>query len=192
MAKKKPATPVEVVVIADRSGSMAIIASDAIGGFNTFLKEQQSVKGEANLTLVLFDDQYEVPVNGVPIKDVQPLTAQTYIPRGSTSLNDAIGKAIAGLEAKAPEKAIVCILTDGQENTSKEYTSAQCKAKITAAEARGWQIVYLAANQDAFAVGANYGVLAANTANFAATGVGVRGAMQNASLSSTNYRTGTL
>lgn len=188
MAKKKVVQPVEIVVIADRSGSMASIADDAIGGFNTFLKDQKAVKGAANLTLVLFDDKYETPVVGMDIQKVPDLTRDTFVPRGMTAMNDAIGKAIGTLESKAPDKAIVCILTDGQENASREFTAEQVKAKIKAAEARGWQIVYLAANQDAFAVGGQLGVAQASTMNFEATGAGVRGAMQNASLYSTNYR----
>lgn len=185
MSKK---TPVEIVAILDRSGSMNSIRDDAIGGFNTFLAEQQGVKGAANLTVILFDDKYEVPVDAEAVKSAVPLTRDTFVPRGMTAMNDAIGKAIATLEAKAPDKAIVCILTDGQENASREYTTAQVKEKITACEKRGWRVVYLAANQDAFAVGAAYGVNAIHTQNFAATGAGVRTAMASASLSTTDYR----
>lgn len=185
MAKKEA---VEIVVIADRSGSMSSIASDAIGGFNTFLKEQQAVKGAANLTLILFDNEYQIAVDAKPVKEVEELTAKTYVPRGSTALNDAIGRAISALEAKAPKKAIVCILTDGQENCSREFTTDQAKAKIKSAESKGWQVVYLSADANAFSHGQMYGVAAGNTVAFAATGVGIRGAYQNASLTSTNYR----
>lgn len=188
MAKKKTTQPVEIVAILDRSGSMASIADDAIGGFNTFLNEQKAVKGAANLTLVLFDNLYETPIVGVDIQKVEELTNKTFVPRGGTAMNDAIGRALSDLESKAPDKAIVCILTDGCENASREFTADQVKTKIKAAEARGWQVVYLAANQDAFATGAMIGVLAASTQNFAATGAGVRGAMGSASLYSTNYR----
>ena len=92
--------PVEILVIADRSGSMASIRQDAIGGFNTFLKEQKSVKGKANFTLVLFDDQYEVPIESVDIKKVDELTEETFVPRGMTAMNDAIGKSLSQLFAK--------------------------------------------------------------------------------------------
>jgi Mg-chelatase subunit ChlD len=131
MAKKEA---VEIVVIADRSGSMSVIRDDAIGGFNTFLKEQKAVKGAANLTLVLFDHEYLVAVDSQPIKKVVPLNNETYVPRGMTALNDSIGRAISALEAKNPNKAIVCILTDGQENQSREFNTEQAKAKINAAE----------------------------------------------------------
>ena len=179
---------VEVVVVADRSGSMTSIAADAIGGYNTFLKEQQSAKGAANLTLVMFDDKYEVAVDSVPIKNAEPLTSATFVPRGSTALNDAIGRSISALEAKAPKKAIVCIITDGGENSSREFTGETAKAKIKAAEARGWQVVYLAANQDAFAVGGALGFNQANIQNFAATGDGVKAAYSSISSRSSSYR----
>lgn len=186
MSKNK--APVEIVAILDRSGSMGSIRDDAIGGFNTFLTEQQRVKGAANLTVILFDDRYEVLADAVPIKDAKPLTTQTFVPRGSTAMNDAIGRAIAALEAKSPAKAIICILTDGQENASREFTAAQVKEKITAAEQRGWRVVYLAANQDAFAVGAKLGINAQHTQNYDPTGVGVRGVLRSLSLNTSEYR----
>lgn len=185
MAKKQA---VEIVVIADRSGSMGMIKNDAIGGYNQFLSDQKKVKGAANLTLVLFDHEYLVSADSVPINDAKPLDNETYVPRGSTALNDAIGRALNALEAKAPKKAIVCILTDGQENSSHEFTTAQAKDKIAAAEAKGWQVVYLSANASAFADGAAYGIKAANLVQFANTGAGVRTAYSTTSTLSAAYR----
>lgn len=146
MAKKEA---VEILVILDRSGSMGSIRDEAIGGFNNFLSAQQAVKGAANLTLVLFDDQYEVPVAGVKLKDVQPLTTETFVPRGFTAMNDAIGKALTALLNKNPKRAIVCILTDGQENASKEYSYQQIKELIKQAEDKDYEIVFLASGIDA-------------------------------------------
>lgn len=187
MAKKKQ--PVEILVIADRSGSMSSLRDDAIGGFNTFLEEQKAVKGEANLTLVLFDDQYEVPVERVNIQDVEPLTRDTFVPRGMTAMNDAIGKAIVTLEVSSPKKAIICIITDGAENSSKEFTSQQIKDKITEVEDKGWQVVFLAANIDAFQAGGSLGVNMNNTFSFAASAQGVQEAYANMSVSTRSYRT---
>lgn len=181
--------PVEIVVIADRSGSMASICDDAIGGFNTYLAEQQKLPGEARMTLVLFDDKYEVPVEYKPLTWVRPLTPQTFVPRGSTALFDAIGRSLTTLEARRPKHAVIVILTDGQENASTVYTSEMVKQRITAAEARGWRVIYLAANQDAFAVGGAIGVNAAFTKNYAATADGVRSAYLSASTGSSDYRT---
>jgi len=176
---------VEILIIADRSGSMSSIESDAVGGFNTFLTEQKAVEGDANLTLVLFDDQYEVKLNSVPLAEVQPL--KTIGPRGMTAMNDAIGKAISTLMQKNPEKAIICIITDGMENASKEYNNYQIKEMIQKAEGeKGWQIVYLAANQDAFEEGASRGI--SNNINFRATADGVSAAYVDMSQTVASYR----
>lgn len=185
-----PAKPVEIVAILDRSGSMCSILTDAIGGFNQFLAEQKALPGEALLTMVLFDDKYEVPVAAYPVTHVNPLTPATFSPRGMTALYDAVGRALTELEHRNPERAVVVILTDGHENASREYTQPTVKAKITAAEARGWSVLYLAANQDAFAVGGAIGVKAGNTANFANTGAGVRSAYATATTATASYRAG--
>ena len=181
-------TVVEILAIVDRSGSMGLVRDDAIGGFNQFLEDQQQQGGNANLTLVLFDDEYEVPVTGKPVQDVVPLDRSTFVPRGWTAMNDAIGKALTELEAKNPEKAIITILTDGAENASKEYTADAVKQKIKAAEARGWEVIFLAANIDAFAAGNTLGVSASNTVAFAANAAGVSSAFETMSLRASSYR----
>jgi uncharacterized protein with von Willebrand factor type A (vWA) domain len=180
--------PVEIVVIVDRSGSMDSIKKDAIGGFNTFLSEQKKVKGAANLTMILFDHEYKVVADAIPLEKAEALTDQTYVPRGMTAMNDAIGRGLSMLEAKKPKKAIVCILTDGQENASHEFTSDQVKAKIKAAEAAGWQVVYLSADVNAFNNAALLGIAPSATTQFANNGVGVRSAYTSLSASTTTYR----
>ncbi len=123
----------EIVMVIDRSGSMATIKDDAIGGLNTFIEEQQKVKGEANLTTVLFDDEYILWHDGVDIKKVEPFTERTYVPRSMTALLDAIGKTANDVgerlrktkEKDRPEKVLFVILTDGMENASKEFTKPQ-------------------------------------------------------------------
>src|SRR6476620_7328202 len=120
----------DVTVILDRSGSMEAIASDVIGGFNQFLAEQQRHPGDCRLTLVQFDDRYEVLYLARPIADAARLTADTFEPRGSTALLDAIGRTIdatgarlAALpEAERPNRVLLAIVTDGQENASVHYT----------------------------------------------------------------------
>lgn len=177
---------VEILVIADRSGSMASIQDDAIGGFNSFLKEQQSIDGDATMTLVLFDDQYEVPFEAKNLQDVEPLTESTFVPRGMTAMNDAIVRAVTDLKSRNPEKAIVCILTDGLENASRESSTADVKKLIDSISDR-WEVVYLAANQDAFAEGGMRGI--ANNINFAATSKGIRSAYDTLNVATTSYRT---
>lgn len=120
----------EIICVIDRSGSMESIRSDAIGGFNRFLADQQEPEDPARLTMVLFDDQYDVAYNGMDIHNVPPLTTRTFVPRGMTALLDAIGKTLNTVSARLaeipaedrPEKIIVAILTDGHENASREFS----------------------------------------------------------------------
>jgi len=179
---------VEIVSIIDQSGSMEMIRDDAIGGFNTFLGQQQELGGLANLTLVLFDHRYEVPVDGVAIQDVPRLDRKSFVPYGNTGLYDAIGRALTDLEKKNPEKAIIQIITDGAENSSKEFTQAVVKEKIKAAEARGWEVIFLAANIDAFAAGGGLGISGSNTYAFAASAQGTHDAFATMSMRSSSYR----
>jgi uncharacterized protein with von Willebrand factor type A (vWA) domain len=185
MAKKNP---VEIVVIVDRSGSMSGVRAEAIGGYNAFLAEQKKVKGAANLTLVLFDHEYTVPYASVPIEHVPDLNNETYQPRGMTALNDAIGRSLAALEMKAPKHAIICVLTDGQENSSKEFTISQVRERIKSAEARGWQVQYLSSDLNAVRDASQYGVASVNTVQFKNDGAGMRSATQTLSVVNTNYR----
>jgi len=123
----------DITVVLDRSGSMESIAGDVIGGLNTFVRAQAQVEGEACFTLVQFDDHYEVVHAHVPVQDVPPLTDQTYVPRGSTALLDAIGRTIVATgarlammaEADRPQVVIFAVQTDGLENASREFTRQQ-------------------------------------------------------------------
>lgn len=183
MARKKKVVTkkTEIIAVLDRSGSMSSIINDAIGGFNTFLEEQKAVPGEARMTLVQFDDQYEVVYQAKPIVDVQPLTTATYHPRGMTALLDAVGKTIqtqkARIDAEGWADNIVLVVTsDGEENASREYTNATVTALVTAAEAAGWGIIYAGANQDALQVAKSFGIVrnSANVASYQATSDGMR------------------
>lgn len=179
---------VEIVAIIDRSGSMESIRGDVIGGYNAFLAQQKALPGEAVLTLVQFDDKYEVHVDRVPVQEVPDLNVFTFVPRGMTAANDAIGRALNTLEARNPAKAVILIVTDGMENASKEFTNEQIKEKITAAEERGWDVNFLAANIDAFAAGGAYGVKMDKTFAFAANAAGVHNAFATMNLRASSYR----
>lgn len=172
----------EIICIIDRSGSMESIRSDAIGGFNRFLKDQQMLPDNAQLTMVLFDDQYELIHNGIDIQKVQPLTNQTFVPRGMTALLDAIGRTINEVSARVsdqplerhPEKVIVSILTDGQENASREFDLKTIKEMITKyTQNLHWDFIYLAANQDAFAESRQMGISAENTVMYSSDKNGI-------------------
>ena len=150
----------ELAFILDRSGSMQPLQEAAVAAFNAFVKSQLDVPGDACLTLVQFDDAYEVPFSACPLQDVPELTAGTYVPRGSTALLDAIGRTITdtarrltGLPAaEQPGKVIIAIFTDGQENASREYTPHHISDLIRLHRSeKGWEFLFLAANQDAIA-----------------------------------------
>lgn len=138
-------------VILDRSGSMSDLRQDVIGGFNMFLAEQKKLPGEAALTMVQFDHEYLVVHNNTPIQEVPPLTEQTYVPRDRTALFDAIGRTLNEISAKVvgePDtKVIVFILTDGQENASREYDASDIYDMLAAAKARGWKFFFFGANE---------------------------------------------
>lgn len=185
----------EIICIIDKSGSMASMKQDAIGAFNNFLEMQRKQPGEAKLTLTLFDTEYELRHNGLPIKDVPDLTSVTYQTNGFTALLDAIGKTVdevgvrlsKTLETDMPEKVIVVILTDGDENSSKEYTHSQVMEKIThQRDTYKWEFVFLAANQDAIKTGEAMGI----KHNFAyvATSGGTRDVMGVMAAAVSDYR----
>lgn len=171
---------VEIVAIVDRSGSMDSIRDDAIGAFNSFIDEQLTNDvGEANLTVALFDDRYEIMQEGKTLTEAVKFDDKNYIPRGMTALLDAIGRTINNLIERKKQGdvdgAIIAILTDGEENSSREFSQSQIKNLIETCEKEyGWTFVYLAANQDAIAVAKDYGML--NAVNFAATGAGIASA----------------
>lgn len=187
----------EIVCILDRSGSMSSIIGDAIGGLNTFIEGQKALSGEANITIVLFDNDYELLHDNVPISQISEITQRQYYPRGMTALYDAVGRTIDNIgvrlsntpESDRPEKVIVAILTDGLENSSTEYTALSVKEKIEEQESvYSWAFVYLAANQNAFEVGSQFGMKQDNTLNFTQTSKGAKSAFSNVSLYSSTVR----
>lgn len=180
----------EIVCVIDRSGSMDSIKNDAIGGFNAFLKEQQNLPGEAAMTIVMFDHEYLVPYSGIPIQNIKPLYDGSYVPRGTTALNDAIGRAVSELKCRNPKKAIIMILTDGHENASHEFSKCQIKEMIKDCEDRGWFVAYLSAALDAFDDARSYGIGRGQTASYTTTHTGIFNMMATASQATSDYRGG--
>ena len=169
-----------ILCIVDRSGSMQPIAGDAMGGYNTFIESQRRLPGEAVLSLVLFDHEYQRLCDAVPLAEAPMLDAGNYVPRGTTALLDAIGRGIeqlraAGVRDGAPrERVIVAILTDGYENASTDYTQAMVAGRIDEMRLKhDWEFIYLGANQDAIAVAAQMNIRADRSASFDATPAGV-------------------
>lgn len=173
----------EIAFVLDRSGSMQSVAQAAITGFNEFLKDQQNAPGQARLTLVLFDDEILTPADHLPIAEVVPLNSDTYEPRNTTALLDAIGETIERVgkrleqtpESERPAKVIVAILTDGQENASQKFQWKDIAALIRhQTETYKWDFIFLGANQDAIATAANLNIGAANASGFTSDAVGIR------------------
>lgn len=164
----------DVTMVVDRSGSMGAIRTDAEGGINSFVEQQQQEPGEALLTLVQFNTTYEFVLSGTPIKQVPAYKLQ---PSGSTALLDAVGRAInetgarlaAMDETQRPRLVVFVIVTDGHENASREFNRTQIRQMIEQQQSvYKWQFTFLAANQDAFAEGASLGIAADGIAQFAA------------------------
>ena len=179
-----------IVCVLDRSGSMGSIVDDSIGGFNTFLKEQQEEPGEAKMTMVLFNHDYEIIHDFVDIKKVKPLTTKTYVPAGTTALLDAVGRTVDSLgdklrdmdEKDRPENVIMVILTDGMENSSRDYARSAIKEKIEHQQDKyNWKFIFLGANQDAFAEAGGIGIRGQFVANYAADSFGTLGAYSSSS-----------
>ena len=181
---------VQIIFVLDESGSMYHLTSDVIGGFNSLITEQKEVEGAANVSLYTFSNEVKRRLNKVELDEVEPLTTTSYRPNGMTAMNDAIGTALREVLNDAPSKAIINIFTDGQENSSKEFSSAAVKELVEQAEAKGYQIVFLAANIDEQAVGKSFGLQASATRSFVADSFGLESAYLMASASTTNYRTG--
>jgi hypothetical protein len=159
-------------LLLDRSGSMQSIKTDTEGGFAAFVEEQRRIPGECRVTLAQFDNHYDVVYADRPIADVPALDLQ---PRGSTALLDAMGRLVtdagAGLAAMSdderPGTVIVAIMTDGYENSSKEWTHPAIKALVEQqTNDYGWQFLYMGADQDAIEVGRTIGVAAGNSITY--------------------------
>ncbi len=165
----------ELVFILDRSGSMAGLESDTIGGFNSMLKKQKDEPGEAVVTTVLFDDKYELLHDRIDIKGIKPITEKEYFVRGSTALLDAIGNTISKIanvqkqtsEEHRADKVMFVITTDGMENASREYTFEKIRGMVeNQKKMYGWEFIFLGANIDAISTAASFGIGADRAANF--------------------------
>lgn len=172
----------EMVFVLDRSGSMSGLAAYTIGGFNELIEKQKKIEGDAYVTTVLFDHEYEVLHDHVALGEVAPLTDKEYFARGSTALLDAVGRTIdsvgarlaAAPEEERPEHVVFVITTDGRENSSREYTAKQVREMVEHQQQKySWQFVFLGANMDAVSEARNLGISAKYAADFTPTGRGV-------------------
>lgn len=189
----------DITVILDRSGSMQSTRDDAMNGFNALVEDQKRAAGEAWLSLIQFDDQYDVDYTETSMPAVPALTRETYQPRGSTALLDAIGRTIdaigqrlsARAERDRPGKVIVVIITDGQENASTRFTGAAVSEKIAHhRDADKWEFIFIGSNQDAIVSAARMNIPAARALSFAASSPGTRAAFSAAADSLAGLRSG--
>jgi Mg-chelatase subunit ChlD len=176
----------DITIVLDRSGSMRSVKDDTIGGYNTFLKTQRDAKvGACRVSLVQFDDRYEMVYPPRLVAEAPELTDETFVPRGWTALLDAIGKTIVDTgerykampKSERPGKVLFVIITDGGENSSTEYNREQVFKMI--AEQRNawkWDFIFLGANQDAIQAGASLGLSFGKSMNYASNAMGTSAA----------------
>lgn len=171
----------EIIFLLDRSGSMAGLESDTIGGFNTLVEKQCKLEGKTMLTAALFDDKYELIWNGVDASKVK-LTGEEYYVRGTTALLDAVGKTILDVgrrlsqtdKEKGTGNVLFVITTDGMENASREFSVQKIKEMISHQEEKyGWEFIFIGANIDAVKEAGNVGINMESAYNFEASSVGV-------------------
>ena len=173
----------EMVFILDRSGSMAGLEADTLGGFNAMLNRQRGERGEALVSTVLFNNTSEVVHDRVDIRDVPPMTERDYLVCGGTALLDALGGAIHHIALihryarpeDVPEHTVFVITTDGMENASRHYTGDEVRQMIRKEkEQHGWEFLFLGANIDAVQTAARYGIDQDRAATYHADSRGTR------------------
>lgn len=190
-----------IAVILDRTGSMESIRDDTIGGFNAFLNAQKVEPGLATLTLVQFDSQdpYEIVYQFKPMREVPELTRETFVPRASTPLLDAMGRGINDLEKNIadmaeedrPSRMVMVIITDGQENSSREFRKDQIEKMIKEKQEKSaWQFVFLSADLAAIGDALASGMHAASVLGHDKDRHGTSAAWASLSRSISDYRAG--
>ncbi|RSK25914.1 VWA domain-containing protein [Bacillus sp. HMF5848] len=172
----------EIIFLLDRSGSMAGLEADTIGGFNAFITNQSKNNGDTRLTTILFDDKYEVLWNGIPAKNAK-LTKTDYYVRGATALLDAVGRTIIEVgarlsktqETERPGKIVFVITTDGMENASCEFTYQKVKELITHQQEKyNWEFVFMGANINVVEEASNLGIEQENAFQYEASQEGIQ------------------
>ncbi len=187
----------ELVFILDRSGSMSGLEGDTVGGYNSMLEKQRKEEGECLVSTVLFNSTSQVICDRQDIKKVRNMEARDYFPSGCTALIDALGDAIKHIktvhryirEEDVPEHTLFVITTDGYENASHKYSSAEVKKMVSAQKEAGWQFLFLGANIDAVETARSYGIDDDKSVNYVNDGLGHQRNFRVLSKTITAYRT---
>jgi uncharacterized protein YegL len=173
----------ELVFILDKSGSMAGLENDTIGGYNSMLEKQQGIEGECRITTVLFDQDYELLHDRIDIRAIGPLSHKEYQVGGATALLDAMGRTIHKIgnvqkntaDEYRAERVLFVIITDGEENSSREYTAKKVKDMVEHQKTKyGWEFIFLGANIDAVHTAEGFGIGADRAADYVADGPGTQ------------------
>ena len=176
-ANKELNNVTELVFILDRSGSMAGLESDTVGGFNGMIAKQKQQEGEAFVTTVLFDNEIETLHDRIPLTEIPEMTERDYYVRGCTALIDAIGTTVKHIEnihkyarkEDVPAHTLFVITTDGLENASRVYSSAEVKRMIERKKEKdGWEFLFIGANIDAVETAKHIGISADRAVNYRA------------------------
>lgn len=180
--KSKSNSITELVFILDRSGSMSGLESDTIGGFNAMVEKQRKQEGTCYVSTFLFDSETDCLHDRLELSSVPQMTDKDYSVGGCTALLDAIGEAIEHIKKihkyarkeDVPANTMLVITTDGMENASKKYSSAEIKKMISAQKERGWEFLFIGANIDAVETAAKYGIAKDRAVNYNADKKGTR------------------
>ncbi len=171
----------ELVFILDRSGSMAGLESDTVGGFNSFLAKQKQQDGKCLVSTVLFNQKSSVIHDRQDLDKIRDMKKEDYFPSGMTALLDALGDGIRHIrmvhkyirEEDVPSQTIFVIITDGLENASRKYSSDEVKKMVSEQKEKGWQFLFLGANIDAVETAKHYGIDEDYSVDFKCDGMGV-------------------
>lgn len=172
----------EIIFVIDKSGSMAHLAGDTIGGFNGFIEGQKALDGKATLTTVLFDTTWKILHDGVDIHEVKPMTTADYSTYGGTAMLDAVGEIINRVQdrhdelgAEKPENVLFVITTDGEENSSHKFNKSQIEKMIKhQTNGHGWKFMFLGANMDAVKEARSLGINQDYAVNYAYSSAGTK------------------
>lgn len=186
----------ELVFILDKSGSMAGLETDTIGGFNGMIEKQKKEEGEALVTTVLFSTELSTLHDRIDIKEVKKMTEEEYYVGGCTALYDAIGCNIKHIEKihkyirpeDVPENTLFVITTDGFENASKKYDRAALKKLIEKKEEEGWKFLFLGANIDAEETAERIGIKRDNAVEYINDESGIGAVFESVNMAVCNMR----